>query len=68
MGVEEIRFDTIGKETYGMKNIIYGAGLNGKLLYEKLDGRAVLVEAFFDDDRTRWGNYYCGEKFCLKMS
>ncbi len=62
MEVKEIRFDTVSKETYGGKNIIYGAGYNGKLLLEKLHERKVSVEAFYDDDKSRWGEDFCGKR------
>ena len=60
--VKEINFDTIWKEVSDDKNIIYGAGYNGKLLYELLVNKNVPIEAFYDDDKSRWGEEYCGKK------
>lgn len=62
MRMREINFSSIGKEIYDCKNIIYGAGYNGKILYEKLSSKDVSVEAFYDDDKSRWGDIYCGRK------
>ncbi len=61
MEIIEIEFDKINvylKEN-DSRNIIYGAGYNGKLLYQELKKRNISVIGFFDDDKTRWGENYC---------
>lgn len=61
MEIIEIELDKINiylKET-NSRNIIYGAGYNGKLLYQELIKRNISVIGFFDDDKTRWGEKYC---------
>ena len=60
--MREIDFGSIGKEVCGKQNIIYGAGYNGKALYGLLYDKSVSVEAFYDDDRSRWGDLCCGRK------
>jgi FkbM family methyltransferase len=62
MKIKEIDFDKIDTELYSKDNIIYGAGYNGKLLYEKLKDKKVPIVAFYDDDRTRWNEEYCNVK------
>lgn len=62
MKLKEINFHDIDKSIFENKNIIYGAGYNGKLLYEMLKSRGVAIDAFYDDDRNRWGDFYCDKK------
>ncbi len=61
MQCKEINWDNINKEFFGKKNIIYGAGYNGKLLYEIFKRNAIPIEGFYDDDNTRWGECFCGK-------
>lgn len=61
MELKEIDFRNIDSDLY-KKSIIYGAGHNGRIIYELLDDLGVPIEAFYDDDVTRWGETYCGEK------
>lgn len=56
----EIDFDCIDQELLMGRNIIYGAGYNGKLVYTLLKDKGVLIEGFYDDDSSRWGSEYCG--------
>ena len=55
MITQEINFNELDKKLFIGHNIIYGAGYNGKRLLEKLKENKVSVEAFYDDDPTRWG-------------
>lgn len=64
----EYNFDLPCESVYKNKNIIYGAGANGKFLNELLKSKDIIVEAFYDDDRCRWGDEYCGKKYCLKRN
>lgn len=50
--MREIDFDSIEKEVRGKRNIIYGAGCNGKTLCSLLCDKGVSVQAFYDDDRS----------------
>ncbi len=61
MQCTEINWDNINNEFFCKKNIIYGAGYNGKLLYEIFKEKLIPIEAFYDDDSTRWGEYFCGK-------
>ncbi len=58
MELKEIDFENIESDLHG-KNIIYGAGHNGRIVYELLVERGVKIETFYDDDVTRWGEKYC---------
>lgn len=60
MKLKEINFMDAGADLQ-RKNIIYGAGHNGKIVKQLLDDIGVPVEAFYDDDVTRWGEKYCGK-------
>lgn len=62
----EINWDKIDKNLYSKKNIIYGAGYNGKLLYKLMEDKALQVEAFYDDDDSRWSEMFCGKKIISK--
>lgn len=62
MEIKELDFNSIEQRIYQNINIIYGAGYNGKLLYQMFAGRNIQVEAFYDDDRSRWGELFCGKK------
>lgn len=66
MELKELNFNSVEQNFYENKNIIYGAGYNGKLLYELLISKDVPVEAFFDDDQSRWGETYCGKRIFTK--
>lgn len=66
MELKELNFNSIEKKIYENKNIIYGAGYNGKLLYQILISKNVTVEAFYDDDQSRWGESYCDRKILTK--
>lgn len=66
MEVKEVDFDAIDQEMYTQENIIYGAGYNGRLLYEMLTDRQVSVVAFYDDDESRWGEVYYTKKILSK--
>lgn len=66
MKVVEYDFNLAGKSIYENRNIIYGAGYNGKFLYEILKKLNVEIEGFYDDDTSRWGDKYCGKKILSK--
>ena len=61
MDVKEIDFDNVLNEMEGI-NIIYGSGYNGRLLYKLLENKGVSIAYFYDDDKSRWGEVYCGQK------
>lgn len=65
MELKEIDFTDIEERLQG-KNVIYGAGHNGKFVYELLDSAGVQTEFFYDDDVTRWGENYCGKRILSK--
>lgn len=65
MGLQEINLNNI-TDDLKKKNIIYGAGHNGKIVYHLLTEVGVPVEAFYDDDITRWGEEYCGKTILSK--
>ncbi|MCR4740311.1 MAG: FkbM family methyltransferase [Lachnospiraceae bacterium] len=62
----EIDFENIDKRLFTHCNIIYGAGMNGRLLCEKFEGYGVKTAFFYDDDHTRWGEDYCGSRILSK--
>lgn len=66
MQCKEINWDNINSEFFCKKNIIYGAGYNGKLLYGIFKEKLIPIEAFYDDDSTRWGEYFCGKMILSK--
>ncbi len=61
MTIKEIDFSNISKFV-NKTNVIYGGGYNGKLLCERLENCGIHVNAFYDDDKSRWGETYCGRK------
>ena len=61
-GIEEINFTDIQKELKYRKNIVYGAGFNGQFLFKELTNKEIIVEAFYDDDKSRWGELFCGKR------
>lgn len=67
MELKEIDFTDIEERLQG-KNVIYGAGHNGKFVYELLDSAGVQTEFFYDDDVTRWEKTTAGSVFCLRKS
>ena len=62
MQVIELVLDHINERLLQGVNIIYGAGYNGKLLYDKLREKDINIFAFYDDDSSRWGEQYCGRE------
>ncbi len=58
MKVETILLDKLPDELYKHINVIYGAGMNGKLLLDKLNLADCVISYFYDDDETRWGESY----------
>lgn len=64
----EINWDDIDGNLYSKSNIVYGAGHNGKLLCELMEDKSLQVEAFYDDDSSRWGEMFCGKKIISKES
>lgn len=62
----EINWDKPDNNLYSRKNIIYGAGYNGKILCKLMEDKALQVEAFFDDDSTRWGEVFCEKRILSK--
>jgi len=58
----EIDFSNISNELLTGKNIIYGAGENGKRVYRKLKECKIPIEGFYDDDVSRWGEEICDGK------
>lgn len=67
MQVIEIDFQKINSQLGERKNIIYGAGYNGKLLFEMLQEKNISVEAFYDDDVCRQGSIYCGKNIITQQ-
>lgn len=65
MELNEIDFTDIEKGLRE-KNVIYGAGHNGKLVYELLDNEGAHIDFFYDDDVTRWRENYCGKTILSK--
>lgn len=59
--INEIDLKKPQSELLKNKNIIYGAGYNGQLLLNILKNSGIVVSAFYDDDRSRWGELYCGK-------
>ncbi|NBH18705.1 FkbM family methyltransferase [Clostridiaceae bacterium] len=66
MELIEINFQSVNKEIQNSRNIIYGAGYNGRFLYELLSSNHIPVEAFYDDDESRWGDLFCDKKILSK--
>lgn len=64
MNIQEIDFKKVDKNLKDgkRKNIIYGAGHNGEYLYQLCTESKIFIDAFFDDDKTRSGNEYCGKR------
>lgn len=64
MMIKEIDFSNIDEQLKNTRyaNIIYGAGYNGKYLYNLFQKYNIAIEAFYDDDKTRCGKEYCGKK------
>ena len=58
MKVESIALDRLPEGFYNLQNVIYGAGLNGRLLLDKLKVANCEVSYFYDDDEIRWGEDY----------
>lgn len=63
MGWIEIDFKRIPNELLNGRNIIYGAGENGKRIYQQLKEYKVPVEGFYDDDTSRWNEEVCDGKY-----
>lgn len=63
---KELKFDTVSKELFATVNVIYGAGDNGKRLYNKCMENHIPIYAFYDDDPVRWNETYCGCKILSK--
>ncbi len=59
--VRELDLNALGEKLYKNKNNIYGAGDNGRVIYELLNKKGITIFAFYDDDETRWGEGYCGK-------
>ena len=59
--IREVSFERLDRSLFEGRNVIYGAGYNGKLLFEKLTRHNVPIAAFYDDDPTRQGG---DEKYC----
>ena len=53
--IREVSFERLDRSLFEGRNVIYGAGYNGKLLFEKLTRHNVPIAAFYDDDPTRQG-------------
>ena len=53
--IREVSFKRLDRSLFEGRNVIYGAGYNGKLLFEKLTRHNVPIAAFYDDDPTRQG-------------
>lgn len=70
MDIQEINFVQIDKRLLKGKNIIYGAGAHGKLLYDKLRSRGVHILGFYDDYKSVRGGYTSEKNFIhsLKLS
>lgn len=60
MMIREADFNEFDRSMFDGRNIIYGAGYNGKKLLEKLLALGVSIDAFYDDDPTRQGKEYEG--------
>lgn len=59
----EIDFENIPNELLNGKNIIYGAGENGRRVYKQLKECKIPVEGFYDDDASRWNEEVCDGKY-----
>lgn len=66
MKVKEIKLDALEEGLYRNKNVIYGAGYNGKLLFELCSKKNIRIDAFYDDDESRWGEPYCTKNVLSK--